>query len=143
MHIMMCIIDSSMQVSIFIVSILFIMIIINNIIIIIIIISPSSKHPLFHSFAHSSQVTRRETLKRVIVRTLDLVTIVIPPALPAAMTVGVVMAQKRLWNWLIYCINSNNINLCGAVDCFCFDKTGTLTEDGLDLRGVVPIVNGG
>jgi magnesium-transporting ATPase (P-type) len=31
--------------------------------------------------------------KKVIIRALDLITIVIPPALPAAMTIGIVAAQ--------------------------------------------------
>ena len=63
----------------------------------------------------------------------------IPPALPAAMTVGTVFAQKRLRRQLIYCINPSCINMCGAVNAFCFDKTGTMTEDGLDMWGVVPV----
>jgi len=70
---------------------------------------------------------------------LDLVTIVVPPALPAAMTVGIVFAQKRLRRQNIFCISPRSINLCGAINTFCFDKTGTLTEDGLDMWGVVPV----
>ena len=31
----------------------------------------------------------------------------------------------------------------GSLNCICFDKTGTLTEDGLDLWGVVPVVENG
>lgn len=76
---------------------------------------------------------------RIFVRTLDLVTIVVPPSLPAAMTVGIVFAQKRLRQALIFCISPRQINLCGAINTFCFDKTGTLTEDGLDMWGVVPV----
>lgn len=30
----------------------------------------------------------------------------------------------------------------GSLNCICFDKTGTLTEDGLDLWGIVPVVEG-
>jgi len=75
----------------------------------------------------------------IIRRTLDLVTIVVPPALPAAMTVGIVFAQKRLRRQNIFCISPRSINLCGAINTFCFDKTGTLTEDGLDMWGVVPV----
>ena len=86
-----------------------------------------------------TQIMRGETAKHVLVRTLDLVTIIIPPALPAAMTVGVVFAQKRLRHRLVYCISPRSINLCGAINVFCFDKTGTLTEDGLDMWGVVPV----
>ena len=76
-------------------------------------------------------------MSSIIIRTLDLVTIVIPPALPAAMTIGIVFAQKRLRSAKVFCISPRSINLCGAINVFCFDKTGTLTEDGLDMYGVV------
>ncbi|XP_077509717.1 polyamine-transporting ATPase anne boleyn isoform X2 [Amblyomma americanum] len=78
----------------------------------------------------------------IIVRSLDVVTIVIPPALPAAMTIGIVFAQSRLRRALIYCISPRSINISGCINCFCFDKTGTLTEEGLDLWGVVPAISG-
>ncbi|KHJ93431.1 haloacid dehalogenase-like hydrolase [Oesophagostomum dentatum] len=84
-------------------------------------------------------VLRGSTLRRVIVRALDIITITVPPALPAAMSVGIINAQLRLKNKEIYCISPSTINTCGAINVVCFDKTGTLTEDGLDfhvLRGV-------
>ncbi|XP_075212316.1 polyamine-transporting ATPase anne boleyn isoform X2 [Lycorma delicatula] len=70
---------------------------------------------------------------------LDLITIVVPPALPAAMTVGRMYAQMRLEKKDIYCISPRTINVSGSINCVCFDKTGTLTEDGLDMWGVVPV----
>lgn len=70
---------------------------------------------------------------------LDLITIVVPPALPAAMTVGSLYAQTRLRKKQIFCISPRSINVSGSIDCVCFDKTGTLTEEGLDLLCVVPI----
>lgn len=79
---------------------------------------------------------------RIIIRALDVVTIVIPPALPAAMTIGIVFAQQRLRRALVYCISPRSINTSGCINCFCFDKTGTLTEDGLDLWGIVPASDG-
>lgn len=75
----------------------------------------------------------------VAIKALDLITIVIPPALPAAMTVGKLYAQNRLQACKIYCINSRVINVAGSINCVCFDKTGTLTEDGLDMWGVLPV----
>ncbi|XP_063707485.1 polyamine-transporting ATPase 13A3 isoform X3 [Culicoides brevitarsis] len=75
---------------------------------------------------------------KILVESLDLVTIAVPPALPAAMTVGRMYAQQRLKKKNIYCISPRSINVSGSVDCVCFDKTGTLTEDGLDMWGVVP-----
>jgi cation-transporting P-type ATPase 13A2 len=70
-------------------------------------------------------------------RALDIITIVVPPALPAAMTVGTVYAQTRLKSKLIYCISPPRINICGKLKLICFDKTGTLTEDGLDIWGAI------
>ncbi|CAH8576479.1 unnamed protein product [Schistosoma turkestanicum] len=78
----------------------------------------------------------------IILRPLDLVTIVIPPILPVAMSVGIVFAQRRLRNHGIYCINPSVMNVCGVINLTCFDKTGTLTEDGLDLWGVIPNKDG-
>lgn len=83
-------------------------------------------------------ISRGESPSLVVLRTLDLITIVIPPALPAAMTVGIVFAQKRLKKSKVFCISPRSINLCGAVNVFCFDKTGTLTEEGLDFYCIVP-----
>ncbi|XP_071449317.1 polyamine-transporting ATPase 13A3-like [Hetaerina americana] len=77
-------------------------------------------------------------IKDIILKGLVLYTIVLPPALPAAMTVGKIYAQQRLKKKGIFCINSRIINISGTIDCVCFDKTGTLTEDGLDLWGVIP-----
>ncbi|XP_075058370.1 putative cation-transporting ATPase 13A4 [Mixophyes fleayi] len=74
----------------------------------------------------------------VVKKGLDVITIAVPPALPAALTAGIIYAQKRLEKSRIFCISPQRINLCGTVNLFCFDKTGTLTEDGLDLWGIVP-----
>ncbi|KAH8309906.1 hypothetical protein KR059_003558, partial [Drosophila kikkawai] len=75
---------------------------------------------------------------KIAVESLDLITIVVPPALPAAMTVGRFYAQKRLKVSEIFCISPRSINVAGSINCCCFDKTGTLTEDGLDMWGVLP-----
>ncbi|NWZ51892.1 AT132 ATPase, partial [Haliaeetus albicilla] len=104
---------------------------------------------------------------QIIIRALDLVTVIVPPALPAAMTVGTIYAQNRLKKQGIFCISPPRINLCGKIRLVCFDKvslgqccgttvsssggwpepttvfpqTGTLTEEGLDVWGVVPLEN--
>lgn len=83
-------------------------------------------------------VKRGSDLSMIILRTLDVITIVVPPALPAAMTVGTVYAQSRLRKRGIFCISPARINVCGKLKLICFDKTGTLTEDGLDMWGVIP-----
>nr|XP_020017753.1 probable cation-transporting ATPase 13A5 isoform X1 [Castor canadensis] len=69
---------------------------------------------------------------------LILLTVTVPPVLPAALTIGIVYAQKRLKKKKIFCISPQRINMCGQINLVCFDKTGTLTEDGLDLWGTVP-----
>ncbi|XP_070560588.1 polyamine-transporting ATPase 13A3-like isoform X2 [Ptychodera flava] len=78
-------------------------------------------------------------IKDIIFKGLDIFTIAVPPALPAAMTVGTVYAQSRLKKQGIFCISPPRINVCGKIKLVCFDKTGTLTEDGMDLWGVVPL----
>ena len=68
-------------------------------------------------------------------RSLDLLTICVPPALPAAVTCGVVFAIRRLKKEKIFCISPNRVNVAGRVTTFVFDKTGTLTEDSLSVMG--------
>uniref|UniRef100_H2SUA3 ATPase cation transporting 13A2 n=1 Tax=Takifugu rubripes TaxID=31033 RepID=H2SUA3_TAKRU len=75
--------------------------------------------------------------RELIIRSLDVVTIVVPPALPAAITTGTIYAQNRLKNKGIFCISPPRINVSGKLSIFCFDKTGTLTEEGLDVWGVM------
>ncbi|KAB8232178.1 putative P-type ATPase [Aspergillus alliaceus] len=72
----------------------------------------------------------------IIVRALDLITIIVPPALPATLTIGTNFALSRLKNNKIFCISPQRVNVGGKLDVICFDKTGTLTEDGLDVLGV-------
>lgn len=80
--------------------------------------------------------------KLIALKSLDIITITVPPALPAAMTAGIVYAQRRLKKVGIFCISPQRINMCGQLNVVCFDKTGTLTEDGLDLWGVQRVENG-
>lgn len=72
----------------------------------------------------------------IIVRALDLITIVVPPALPATLTIGTNFALSRLKKKQIFCISPQRVNVGGKLDIVCFDKTGTLTEDGLDVLGI-------
>jgi cation-transporting ATPase 13A3/4/5 len=72
----------------------------------------------------------------IIVRALDLITIVVPPALPATLTIGTNFALNRLKKKNIFCISPQRVNVGGKLDVVCFDKTGTLTEEGLDVLGV-------
>ncbi|SPQ21687.1 c1eb0dc3-0464-4a13-8161-56535fb40a3e [Thermothielavioides terrestris] len=72
----------------------------------------------------------------IVVRALDLITIVVPPALPATLTIGTNFALGRLRAKQIFCISPQRVNVGGKLDLMCFDKTGTLTEEGLDILGV-------
>lgn len=59
---------------------------------------------------------------KIAIESLDLITIAVPPALPAAMSVGRFYAQRRLERSNIYCISPRSINVSGSIDCVCFDK---------------------
>ena len=72
-------------------------------------------------------------------RTLDLITITVPPALPACIGIGISIAIGRLESKGIKCINRDRVNLAGKVNLICFDKTGTLTKEGLSIDGFVPL----
>ncbi|MCJ1469965.1 hypothetical protein MMC07_008610 [Pseudocyphellaria aurata] len=93
------------------------------------------------------------TWGEIIIRALDLITIVVPPALPATLSIGTSFALSRLKKKNIFCISPQRqvfliyakspietdfrrVNVGGKLDIICFDKTGTLTEDGLDVLGV-------
>ncbi|KAJ2748000.1 hypothetical protein GGI20_000087 [Coemansia sp. BCRC 34301] len=69
-------------------------------------------------------------------KALDLITVVVPPALPACMSIGMAFAARRLRKKGIFCTSPSRINVASKVAVMCFDKTGTLTETGLDLLGV-------
>ncbi|XP_065322767.1 probable cation-transporting ATPase W08D2.5 isoform X2 [Gordionus sp. m RMFG-2023] len=98
----------------------------------------------FIGFLYSSilKIMSNVSVRLIILRSIDLVTIVVPPALPAAMTIGIVFAKNRLKKYNIFCVSPTHINVCGVLDLFCFDKTGTLTEDGLDILGILPSLEG-
>jgi len=61
--------------------------------------------------------------------------VVVPPGLPAALSIGTSFALSRLRNHNIFCISPSRVNVAGKINVCCFDKTGTLTEDGLDILG--------
>ncbi|XP_062987808.1 probable cation-transporting ATPase 13A5 [Elgaria multicarinata webbii] len=89
-------------------------------------------------YAACVYVSRKQPASSTVAMSLLLLTIAVPPAIPAALTTGIVYAQRRLTKKKIFCISPQRINICGQINLVCFDKTGTLTEDGLDLWGVIP-----
>jgi cation-transporting ATPase 13A2 len=74
----------------------------------------------------------------IVLRSLDLLTTTVPPALPACIGIGISYALHRIKAKGMICINRERINLAGKVDLICFDKTGTLTEDSLNIFGYKP-----
>ncbi len=76
---------------------------------------------------------------KIVQRGCDMITIVVPPALPLALTVGTMFALIALRRRNIYCISPARVNLAGKINCFVFDKTGTLTTDGLALSEIRPV----
>ncbi|VDN09545.1 unnamed protein product, partial [Dibothriocephalus latus] len=82
--------------------------------------------PAHHDYNYSLLVTK----------SLDILTILVPPALPAVMTTGLFLAQLRLKKHGIFCINPSAINIAGTLNTVVFDKTGTLTEDEMSVKGV-------
>ena len=70
-----------------------------------------------------------------------MITITVPPALPAAMTAGTTFAISRLKKRKIFCISPPRVNVSGRINMMVFDKTGTLTEDGLQVYGFRGVEN--
>ncbi|MED6281041.1 hypothetical protein CHARACLAT_017241, partial [Characodon lateralis] len=67
-------------------------------------------------------IMNKVSAKTIIIESLDIITITVPPALPAAMTAGIVYAQRRLKRVGIFCISPQRINMCGQLNLVCFDK---------------------
>ena len=63
-------------------------------------------------------------LGEIVIRALDVVTVAVPPALPAAMTMCALYAQSRLESQGIFCVHPARINLAGKLRLVCFDKVG-------------------
>jgi len=66
--------------------------------------------------------------------------VVVPPALPLALSIGINMSLGRLrqCEYRIFCTSPQKIIQAGLTDSIVFDKTGTLTEDTLLVDSVVP-----
>lgn len=73
---------------------------------------------------------------------LDLITIIIAPSLPLALSIAVFYAIRRLKQGKINVSLPNSINIAGKVKMTVFDKTGTLTEEGLTLQCVLSATDG-
>lgn len=80
--------------------------------------------------------------EEIALRSLDVLTIAVPPALPATLSICVTFSITRLKRANIFCLSPQRINVAGMVNMFVFDKTGTLTEEGLDVMGIRMVQNG-
>lgn len=54
-----------------------------------------------------------DTGLQVLLHSFDLITVCVPPALPAAMAAGIILAQRRLELRNIFCISPRAINVSG------------------------------
>jgi len=72
----------------------------------------------------------------VFYRVLDMITVIIPPALPTALTIGTFFAVMRLKEKAIRCLAPSRVNVVGRITSMFFDKTGTLTEDQVKVQGL-------
>ena len=68
------------------------------------------------------QAMREVPAEDIALDVLDLITIVVPPALPYAMAVGIIVGVERLSRLGIFCISPRSVNLAGLLDLVCFDK---------------------
>lgn len=61
---------------------------------------------------------------RIVVRFLDMITVAVPPALPACLTIAMVFSISRLREKNIFVTGPHTITVAGRLDAICFDKTG-------------------
>ena len=64
----------------------------------------------------------------ILLRGLDIFTIVIPPALPIALSAGIAFSVTRLKKKEIICVQPSLINSAGRINLMCFDKTFSLPQ---------------
>ena len=77
----------------------------------------------------------------LVLKFFDLITITVPPGLPASMSVGIAYSIRRLKYCNIFCISPDKLIAGGRINHICFDKTGTLTELYMDFYEFVPKVD--
>ena len=66
-------------------------------------------------------------MEECLLNSLDILTFVVPPILPAALTANNAFAQKRLERKDIFCLHSKHIPLCGGIDIVAFDKVSRIS----------------
>jgi predicted P-type ATPase len=81
-------------------------------------------------------------LGSVIFRYLDAISIAVPPALTACLTISTSISIERLKEKSVYVADTTRLNFAGVINAVCFDKTGTLTESNLQFLGVYCCTSG-
>ena len=71
----------------------------------------------------------------VALKYFDAITVAVPPALTACLTIATAIAIERLKLKQIFVSDTNRVNFAGVISAACFDKTGTLTEESMDFKG--------
>jgi len=71
----------------------------------------------------------------IFLKYLDAITIAVPPALTACLTVSTAISVSRLQKLDVFVSETSCVNIAGSITAACFDKTGTLTEERLDFQG--------
>ncbi|KAG5188600.1 hypothetical protein JKP88DRAFT_135235, partial [Tribonema minus] len=89
-------------------------------------------------YAIYAGVRQHQSAGKIVLRCMDIVTIMVPAALPLALTIGASAALQRLMQRGIFCTAPDHIVSAGHVDTICYDKTGTLTREGDTLVGIIP-----
>lgn len=70
---------------------------------------------------------------RIVVRFFDMITIAVPPALPACLTIATVFSVGRLKKKGIYVTGPEAVTVAGQLDVICFDKTGELQHASVSM----------
>lgn len=77
----------------------------------------------------------------LILKSLDIMTVVIPPTLPVALSIGIFMSVFHLNIKDILCIDLERVVEGGQISCVCFDKTGTLSSADMVMTSFLPNVD--
>ena len=101
---------------------------------------PVSQNSLGHTQGlYKTEEQLLEVASSLLLYVQDILTTVVPPVLPLALSVALSVSFVRLQQQRISCINPARILGAGRCNLAAFDKTGTLTEDRLRLAGVCPM----
>lgn len=73
-----------------------------------------------------SELFLKAETEDIILRSLDIITIVVPPALPAAMNIGTNYSLKRLKKHKVFSTSVSLISIWGKVKLICFDKVKSI-----------------